>query len=319
LSALRPTFGRVSRYGGMVLAWSQDRVGPMCRTIEDVAMVFHIIHGVDVKDPATVTTPFQFDRNIRLASLRIGTDAQAPPELLAKLKELGATFKPIGARPSTQGGGFGAESAAFFDAYVRAKAAELGIDLATLGRGGGGGGRAGAADTTAGRGAAAPAAGAAGAPPDTAAGRGRGGGRGGSPIPFPGAGGRNGTALDFIQAQRRRHIVIRQWQEFLKDFDMYIPTAGGDIGAHAQTGHPSAVVQYKFEPQPQGRGGGGGRGRGADTTGRAAAPPAPPPAPFNPQPICAQIVGNLYNDDMILSVAHQFQVNTDFHTRRPKI
>ena len=47
LSALRPTFGRVSRYGGMVLAWSQDRVGPICRTVEDCAMVFNVLHGVD--------------------------------------------------------------------------------------------------------------------------------------------------------------------------------------------------------------------------------------------------------------------------------
>ena len=62
LSALRPTFGRVSRYGGMVLAWSQDRVGPICRTIEDCAMVFNAIHGVDPKDPSTVMTPFHFDR-----------------------------------------------------------------------------------------------------------------------------------------------------------------------------------------------------------------------------------------------------------------
>ena len=49
LSALRPTFGRVSRTGGMVLAWSQDRVGPICRTVEDCAMVFNAIHGVDPK------------------------------------------------------------------------------------------------------------------------------------------------------------------------------------------------------------------------------------------------------------------------------
>ena len=67
ITALRPTFGRVSRYGGMVLAWSHDRVGPMCRTAEDCAMVFSVLHGVDEKDPSTVTTPFRFDRRIDLA------------------------------------------------------------------------------------------------------------------------------------------------------------------------------------------------------------------------------------------------------------
>ena len=66
LSALRPTFGRVSRHGGMVLAWSQDRVGPICRTIEDCAMVFNAIHGVDPRDPSTVMMPFEVDRNIKI-------------------------------------------------------------------------------------------------------------------------------------------------------------------------------------------------------------------------------------------------------------
>src|SRR6478736_4409784 len=72
LSALRPTFGRVSRYGAMTLSWSRDRVGPICRTIEDCAMVFNAIHGVDEKDPSTVMAPFQFDPAIKLSSLRIG-------------------------------------------------------------------------------------------------------------------------------------------------------------------------------------------------------------------------------------------------------
>src|SRR5215204_983866 len=95
LSALRPTFGRVSRYGGMVLAWSQDRVGPICRTVEDCAMVFNEIHGADEKDPGTVTTPFQFRRNVDLTSARIGVDAAAPTEFVAKLRELGMKPVPI--------------------------------------------------------------------------------------------------------------------------------------------------------------------------------------------------------------------------------
>jgi len=88
LSALRPTFGRVSRHGGMVLGWSRDRVGPICRTIEDCAMVFNTIHGADEKDTSTITAPFQFDRKIKLESLRIGIDANAPKEFVDKLREL---------------------------------------------------------------------------------------------------------------------------------------------------------------------------------------------------------------------------------------
>src|SRR5947209_2810435 len=110
LSALRPTFGRVSRYGGMVLAWSQDRVGPLCRTIEDCAMVFNTIHGADAKDPGTLTTPFHFDRAIKLSSMRIGVDANAPKEFVDTLKELGANPTPLGPRPQMAGGGLGVES-----------------------------------------------------------------------------------------------------------------------------------------------------------------------------------------------------------------
>ena len=313
LSALRPTFGRVSRYGGMVLAWSQDRVGPICRTIEDAAMVFNTIHGVDEKDPGTVTVPFQFDRNIKLASLRIGADPTAPKEFVDKLRELGATIREIGPRPTVaggNGGGLGVEGAAAFEFYVEMKAKEFGVDLATVpepvGRGGGRG---------------------RGAPPDSAAaaaarGGGRGaGGRGADPNnPMAGVQGFNGRftrAFDFIQAQRRRYVLISKMAEFMKDLDMYVPALpAADIAYHASTGHPCAVVPYKFEPQPTGRGGGRGRGGAADTTaGRA----TEPPVVYNPQPICAVLAGNLFNDDKILSVAHQYQIHTDWHTRHPSI
>jgi len=306
LSALRPTFGRVSRYGGMVLAWSQDRVGPICRTIEDCAMVFNVIHGVDPKDPGTVTTPFHFDPNIKLASVRIGVDAGAPKEFVDTLRELGAVPKEIGPRPQWQPGGVaGVEYATAFDAYVQAKAKELGIDLASI--------------------------------PEPQRGAGRGGGAGpagpveaGAPRADPGnptgmaaltrwTGGRFPRAIDFVQQQRRRQILITEMAELLKDFDMYVPGGAGagqfDVGLHAQTGHPCAVVPYKFDSPPAGRGGGGGRG-GADTTaGRAAAEQVV----YNQQPICAVLAGNLYNDDKILSVAHQYQTHTNWHLKHPAL
>ena len=305
LSALRPTFGRVSRHGGMVLAWSRDRVGPICRTIEDCAMVFNTIHGVDEKDPSTVTTPFHFNRAIKLASLRIGVDANAPKEFVDKLRDLGARPTPIGPRPQAAaggGGGGGGESTAFFDYFVQMKAKELGIDIATIeaaaarggGRGGGGGGGGGAPPVdTAGRGAVSP------VPPELA-----------SVVSLPGTNTRNARSLDFIQSMRRRHMHLVEMATFLKDYDMYVPSsAGWDIGLHAQTGHPCTVVPYKFEPRVGTAPGGGGRG---------AAPPSATDT-FNTMPTCAVLAGNLFNDDLILSVAHAFQVNTDFHTHHPTL
>ncbi len=53
-SSLRPTFGRVSRYGAMALCWSLDKLGPICRSAEDAALVFRAIAGPDPRDPASL-------------------------------------------------------------------------------------------------------------------------------------------------------------------------------------------------------------------------------------------------------------------------
>ena len=100
---------------------------------------------------------------------------------------------------------------------------------------------------------------------------------------------------------------------------MFVPALPqADIAKHGSTGHPCVVVPYKFEPQPSGRGG-GGRGRGAAADSAAGRANAQPPVAYNPQPICAVLAGTLFNDDRILSVAHQFQEATDWHRRHPTI
>jgi Asp-tRNA(Asn)/Glu-tRNA(Gln) amidotransferase A subunit family amidase len=71
-TGLRPTFGRVSRYGGMVLAWTQDTVGPICRSAEDCALVFHAIYGPDGKDNAVIDVPFNWDAAADVTRLRVG-------------------------------------------------------------------------------------------------------------------------------------------------------------------------------------------------------------------------------------------------------
>jgi Asp-tRNA(Asn)/Glu-tRNA(Gln) amidotransferase A subunit family amidase len=281
ITALRPTFGRVSRYGGMVLAWSQDRVGPMCRTVEDCAMVFSVIHGTDDKDPSTVTTPFRFDRRIDLGRLRVGVDADAPKDLVARLRELGVTPREIGPRPTVPGVGGGSlsvEYAAAFDDYVRRKAKEVGLDLDAL-------------------------------PPTPA------------PTPPASAAnpmapadwnprfvnGRVVRGFEYLQTQRRRQELVARWGVFMKDLDMFIGGPSADIAPNAQTGHPCVVFPYAFEVPPA-------RPAGA----RAAVDAAPPPV-LGPQPVCATIVGALYADDLILAVAHRFQSVTDFHARRPSL
>ncbi len=301
VSALRPTFGRVSRSGGMVLAWTQDRVGPICRTIEDCAMVFNAVHGADEKDPSTLTTPFHFNRALKLSTLRVGVDPNAPKELVEQLKAIGITPKDIGARPTVSGAGNGlnVEYSAAFEEYVIRKAKEIGADLDTLTAtaaarsAAGGGGRGGApVDTAAARAAAAAAAANPMAPADW------------NPRFVVG---RTVKAFDWLQSQRRRYMLVAKWGEFMKDLDMFVGNPNADVGPNAQTGHPCAVVPYKFDV-PQAFGG-----------GRGSAAPAQPPVELKPQPICGVIVGGLYNDDLILSVAHQLQEHNKLSQKRPEL
>ncbi|MGH7470067.1 MAG: amidase family protein [Longimicrobiales bacterium] len=257
LSALRPTFGRVSRYGGMVLAWTMDKVGPICRTAEDCALVFNTIHGVDEKDPATVMAPFQFERNADLRKFRIGYDERAPKPFVDKLRELGAHPKPVPARPDSRGvNALGVESAVAFDYWVSTWP-PLPADSVAMAA-------AAAADTTAG-------------------GRGRGGG-GGTRARF--SRGRTVTALEFLQTQRRRLILMNQMAELMKNFDMYV-SGQGDVGLTNQTGHPAVVLPF------------------AMTEGA------------NSQPQCTTIIGDLFADDKLLSVAHVYQRATEWHLKRP--
>lgn len=71
VTGLRPTFGRVSRYGAMALSWSMDKTGPMCRSVEDCALVLNAIQGADNLDLAAVDVPFNWDATLDVRKLRV--------------------------------------------------------------------------------------------------------------------------------------------------------------------------------------------------------------------------------------------------------
>ena len=80
---LRPTYGRVSRYGAMALSWTMDKIGPMCRGVEDCALVFNAIYGPDGRDDTVVDAPFAWNPDVPLSKLRIGyvkTEFEAQPQ-----------------------------------------------------------------------------------------------------------------------------------------------------------------------------------------------------------------------------------------------
>ncbi len=71
-TGLRPTFGRVSRFGAMALSWSMDKLGPICRCVEDCALVLEAIHGPDGKDLTVVDVPFVWEARADVRKLRVG-------------------------------------------------------------------------------------------------------------------------------------------------------------------------------------------------------------------------------------------------------
>ncbi len=250
LSALRPTHGRISRHGGMVLSWSMDKPGPMCRSIEDCAHVFSAIHGSDEKDPGTLTTPFEFRRNPDFSALSIGFTEDAPPAFLEALEGMGARLTPMPELPDGRSNAITVEGAAAFEFHVA---------------------------------------------PD------------GEPEPLPEGldqseqrrrtrftRGREVSAVEYVQSQRRRHLIMKEMARAMTGFDLYV-TGSGDVGLTNTTGHPSVVVPYGF----------GVRNPDSDSP--------------TEMPLTAVLVGDLFADDKILSVAHAFQAATDWHRRHPDL
>ena len=76
-TGLRPSFGRVSRYGAMTLSWTVDKVGPICRSIEDCALVLSAIQGADGLDRSARDIPFVWEADRDLDGIRVGYLEQA--------------------------------------------------------------------------------------------------------------------------------------------------------------------------------------------------------------------------------------------------
>ena len=251
LSALRPTFGRVSRHGGMVLSWSMDKVGPMCRSIMDCALVFNEIHGASENDPSSLTAPFHFDPGADLSAYRIGFDEEAPPEFLDQLEGMGAQLEEMTELPEGRSNALGVESSAAFDFHVSPDGEEPepvpeGLDPAEARR------------------------------------RNR----------F--RRGRDIRALDYVQSQRRRLILMKEMQEAMEGIDMFV-SGSGHVGLTNQTNNPAVIVPYGFGVRN------------------------PDDEDPTTMPLTTTLLGGLFADDQLLNVAHAFQKRTDWHLRRPPL
>jgi Asp-tRNA(Asn)/Glu-tRNA(Gln) amidotransferase A subunit family amidase len=217
-TGLRPTFGRVSRHGAMALSWTMDKLGPICRSVEDCAAVFQAIHGPDGRDTTVVAAPFRWDPGMDVRKLRVGylksIFEEKPQEgreewhaldlaALDDLRKLGIELKPI-ELPKLPIDALGliltAEAAAAFDDLTRSgKDDQLVRQIEQ-------------------------------AWPNVF--------RQGQMIP----------AVAYLQANRIRTLAMREMDRILADIDVYVsPTYGGNnLLLTNLTGHPSVVVPNGF-------------------------------------------------------------------------
>lgn len=98
-SALRPTFGRVSRAGGMALCWSLDKVGPMARSVVDLGHVLSAINGYDAQDTGSLHSSFGYQPTTDFTGLKVGFDdawletaTDVEKAAFVEARKLGATF-----------------------------------------------------------------------------------------------------------------------------------------------------------------------------------------------------------------------------------
>jgi len=133
-TGLRPTFGTVSRSGAMVLCWSLDKIGPICRSAEDAAIVYYYIKGTDGKDVSAVDHAFNYSDKTDVKKLRIAYAAnyfnrlaKDAPEwnVLEEYRKMGVKIEAVDFPDSTLypfnivGVVLNAESAAAFDELTR--------------------------------------------------------------------------------------------------------------------------------------------------------------------------------------------------------
>jgi Asp-tRNA(Asn)/Glu-tRNA(Gln) amidotransferase A subunit family amidase/Asp-tRNA(Asn)/Glu-tRNA(Gln) amidotransferase C subunit len=210
---LRPTYGRVSRYGAMGLSWTMDKPGPICRTAEDCALVLQAIHGSDGKDLAVVDAPLDWQPQLGLSGLRIGYleadfgratgDSKAMfDQALADLRAAGAKLEPV-KLPDFQ--------AQPLRVILEAEAAAAFDDLT----------RSGGVNQLRGQAA--------------------------NDWPNSFRTSRLIPAVEYISAQRARTLLMQKMDKFMTDWDVLVsPPFGGLLLVTNLTGHPQSVVPCGF-------------------------------------------------------------------------
>jgi len=245
VSGLRPTFGRISRYGGMALSFTMDKVGPICREIEDCALVLAAIAGADSRDPSAVDRTFVYRPRRDLKGLKVGYYVEGKDETLGKhpvveaLRKAGATLSPVKFAPVPDGvtNVLDAEYGSAFDEFTRTDK----IDRLKN-----------------------------------------------SMWPHYFRVSRFLPAVEYLQAQRARTLLMQTFEREFGDLDAFIALDVSPTLVHTNlTGHPQVVV-------PQ----------GDDGKGNSRA---------------ISITGRLYEEARLIQIARIAQESGDFHHQHPAL
>ena len=257
VTGLRPTFGSISRTGAMALSYSLDKVGPICRSAEDAAIVFNSIHGTDGNDLSAVNKPFNYKTTVDIKKLRIGyaknyfdeikDTARNEWKVLQTFKQLGAVLIPVDFPDSAvynfniMRAVLSSESAAQFDDFTRNNVDDE-MTRQT---------------------------------------------KNDWPNEFRTR--RLTTAVEYINAQRHRYLLMQKVNEVINQFDVIIsPNWTGNQSAITNlTGHPVICFPTGFSK--------------------------------NNQPTGISIIGKLYDEATIIAVAKKYQDATEWNKMHPEM
>jgi Asp-tRNA(Asn)/Glu-tRNA(Gln) amidotransferase A subunit family amidase len=305
-TGLRPTFGFVPRTGAMALSWTMDKLGPICRTVEDCAIVLSSIYGPDGKDLATRDAAFNWDANLDWKSLRVGYiksefDEPTPPKLQeAEAKETAEQKKHREARNAMRNLGHAQELYDWrFDKAALDKLGDMGVTLVPV------------------------------VLPDlpysamthlldaeaaasfddlTISGRDKLLTEQGPydwPTNFRVA--RLYPAVEYIQANRARSIAIREVSKLFEQIDVIVAsTESEQLNATNLTGHPAIIVPNGLRgadapKRPEG---------GKDDNDNVGGPGTP---------VSITFLAGHYQDAKLCAFARAYQEATDFHKQHPKL
>ncbi len=307
-TGLRPSFGLVPRTGAMALSWSMDKLGPICRTVEDCALVLDAIQGPDGMDRTTQPAAFNWDANLNWRKLRVGylkTEFERKPDEQQEsaMEEPAATPDEQKKREEQKKRREARQARAEYDRKYNdaalAKLREMGVNLVpvempkfpydamvtmlTAES-------AAAFDELT---------------------------RTGNdklltsqkdydwPNAFRAA--RFIPAVEYIQAARARRMAMDAVSKVFNDFDVIVaPTSGEQLVITNLTGHPAVIL-------PNGL-------RGKD----APKPPSEEASDFQNAggpgtPTSLTFLGELYGEAKLLAFARGYQEATDFHRQHPKL